>query len=169
VITRSRPGAGPGRPRPAPGPGSSRPRPAPGGPRPRLIIKLASLGAIAALGAGCGSAPDDLFVVQRSGAVAGAGLKLTVRNDGAARCDTRPARITDDQLLRARELQRDLEGPVTQALSLPPGPQSVLTYSILTPGGTVRFSDSSPGVTPVLLRAAAFTHELAQTTCHRAL
>jgi hypothetical protein len=117
-------------------------------------------------GAGCGSAAPDLFAVQRSGTVPGARLTLVVSDNGTVRCNGGPGRqLPDPELLGARQLQRDLGKPATQGVALAPGSRSVFTYSVTTPGGSVRFSDTSPGIQPVFQRLAAFTREVARGAC----
>jgi hypothetical protein len=116
--------------------------------------------------AACGSQAADLFLVHRAGSVPGAKLDLLVRDDGTVRCNRGPARrMTDPQLLIARQLQRDLDSAATNQVMLRPGPQSVFTYSVQTPAGRLRFSDTSPGLLPVFLRLAAFTRDVAKTVC----
>ena len=131
----------------------------------RLAAAPTSL-AVAALLAACGQAGADLFVVQRSGQGPGAALTLRVADDGFVRCNGGPRRrISDEQLLLAREIERELDGDAKQRVSRPPGPQSVLSYSVRLESGTVRFSDTSPGISNGERRAAAFTRETATGVC----
>jgi hypothetical protein len=125
--------------------------------------------AVAALLAGCGQAGADLFVVTRSGQGPGAALTLGVADDGFVRCNGGPRRrISDDQLLLAREIERELDGDAKQRTSRPPGPRSVLSYSVRLQSGTVRFSDTSPGISKEERKAAAFTREVATGVCRLA-
>jgi hypothetical protein len=133
------------------------------------MIVRATLAAAALAAAGCGSPPNDLFVVTRTGAIPGASLRLLVSDDGSASCNGRPARVSDQELLDARQLQRDLEQPASQAMVIAPGPQPVLTYSVRTPGGTLRFADDSAGKPAAFFRLAAFVHEVARQRCGLAL
>lgn len=71
----------------------------------------------------------------------------------------------DDRLLDARELVRDLEDETKRGGTLPPGPQSVLSYRVQTQDGTVAFSDTSPRATADLRRLAAFTRVVAREVC----
>ena len=122
--------------------------------------------AVAALLAGCGQAGADLFVVTRSGQGPGAALTLRVADDGFVRCNGGPRRrISDDQLLLAREIERELDGDAKQRTSRPPGPGSVLSYSVRLESGTVRFSDTSPGISKEERKAAALTREVATGVC----
>src|SRR5213083_2541609 len=101
--------------------------------------------AVAVLLAGCGGAGADLFVVTRSGQGPGAALSLRVSDDGFVRCNGGPRRrITDDQLLLAREIQRELDDMAKR--SYPPGPNSVFRYRVRLDSGTIAFSDTSPGI-----------------------
>ena len=132
----------------------------------RLIGAAPASLAAAAVLASCGQPGADLFVVQRSGQGAGAALALRVADDGFVRCNAGPRRrISDDQLLLAREIQRELDGDAKQRVSRPPGPGSVLSYSVRLESGTVRFSDTSPGISTEERKAAAFTREVATGVC----
>ena len=136
------------------------------GPRAALAaILLAASAGSAALASGCGSPPNDLFVVTRTGTVPGAALRMLIADDGSASCNGHAARISDDELLTARQLQRDLETPASNATVLAPGPQPVFTYSVRTPGGSLRFSDDSAGQPAVFYHLAAFVREVARQRC----
>ena len=114
----------------------------------------------------CGQAGADLFVVKRSGQGAGAALTLRVADDGFVRCNGGPRRrMSDEQLLLAREIERELDGDAKQPVSRPPGPGSVLAYSVRLESGTVRFSDTSRGISREERKAAAFTREIATGVC----
>jgi hypothetical protein len=128
---------------------------------------VAALAAASATAAGCGGQSADLFAVQRTGTVPGAKLTLVVNDGGAVRCgQASSARLTSGLLLEARQMQRDLAVPAQRRVSLPPGPNAVLTYVVDTPDGTVRFSDSSPRIGPVFQRLAFLVRRLAQGPCH---
>jgi hypothetical protein len=134
----------------------------------RVATTAAGLAAVTA-GAGmlaCGAAPPDLFAIDRSGNIPGAKLELVVSDNGEARCNGRhvPA-IGESRLLEARDIQRKLTAPAKRHVSLPPGPNSVLSYRVQSQDGTVRFSDTSPGVQPVFLRVAALTRSVAKQVC----
>jgi hypothetical protein len=119
--------------------------------------------------AGCGSEARDLFLVSRSGAVPGARLTLRVTDDGRASCNGRSlVQVTSDQLITARETERDLEKPATARLRLAPGRQSVLSYRARTRDGTVVWSDDSPRQPPVLFTLAKLTRDVAKGPCHLA-
>jgi hypothetical protein len=120
----------------------------------------------ATLLAACGQPGADLFVVQRSGQGPGAALTLRVADDGFVGCNGRPRRrMSDERLLLAREIERELNGDAKQRVSRPPGPASVLSYSVKLESGTVRFSDTSPGISKEERKAAAFTREIATGVC----
>ena len=122
--------------------------------------------AVTAMIAACGQAGADLFIVQRSGQGPGAALTLRVADDGYVRCNGGPRRrMSDQQLLLAREIERELNGDAKQRVSRPPGPGSVLSYSVKLQSGTVRFSDTSPGISKEERKAAAFTREVATGVC----
>lgn len=132
----------------------------------RLIGAAPASLAVAAVLASCGQPGADLFVVERSGQGTGAALTLRVADDGFVRCNGGlRRRMSDDQLLMAREIQRELDGDAKQRVSRPPGPGSVLSYSVRLESGTVRFSDTSPGISTEERKAAAFTREVATGVC----
>jgi hypothetical protein len=131
----------------------------------RAAPALAAVALAAAL-AGCGTPAADLFVVQRSGSIPGASLKLLVSDDGTARCNgAKKADMGDPRLLDARALVTDLEQYAKRDLELVPGPGSVLTYHVRMEAGTVGFSDTSRGQPQVFRRLAAFTRDVAKNVC----
>jgi len=130
----------------------------------RLAAPAAVLAGI--VGTGCGGAAAELFTVERTGSIPGARLTLRVFDDGRVRCNGGARRrLPDEQLLRAREIERELSDEVEQGLALKPGPRSVLAYRLLSRKGTVAFSDTSRGLTPALLRVPAFARAVAKDTC----
>jgi hypothetical protein len=122
---------------------------------------------LTALLAACGGirAPD-LFIVQRSGNVAGAHLTLLVNEEGGVHCNGgRVLKLSDPQLIEARSIQEDLREPASKHTSLPAGSQSVLSYYARDENGSVQFSDDSQDQPPVFRRLAAFVLQTAQTVC----
>ena len=136
-------------------------------------MRSASLGALAAalLLSGCGGeiiAPD-LFIVNRTGARAGARLTLLVNEEGGVNCNGgRTLKLSDSQLVAARGIQEDLREPASKHLSLPAAPGSVLSYDVREESGEVRFSDNSPGQPAVFRQLALFVLQTAQQVCHLA-
>ena len=121
--------------------------------------------ALAALLAGCGSAPPDLFVVQRSGADRNANVELLVSDGGSVKCNGEEHELDADRLLTARQLVRDLSPQAELSIELPPGPNSDLSYRVSMESGTIAFSDTSRGVPRTFLRLAAFTKDVAERVC----
>jgi hypothetical protein len=118
------------------------------------------------LAAGCGFRAPDLFVVDRSGSVPGAGLSLVVADNGLVHCNGgRPRRLPDPLLLAARRLARDLAAPAERHLRRPPRPGSVLSYRVRLSAGTVTFSDNSAALPPVLVRLQGFVRVTATQAC----
>jgi hypothetical protein len=133
------------------------------------VTRLAPVGplVLAALLVACGGirAPD-LFIVQRSGNVAGARLTLLVNEEGGVHCNGgRVLKLSDPQLIEARSIQEDLHEPASRHTSLPPGSQAVLSYYVRDENGSVQFSDDSPRQPAVFRRLAAFVLQTAQTVC----
>ena len=122
---------------------------------------------------GCGGPSADLFLVERSGSIPGARLTMLVGDGGTVTCnrgDQKP--ITSDQLIDAREIARDLNGPkdeengpADRGLTLPPGPGAIMRYDIRSEDGSVAFSDTSRGQPPVFYRVAKYTRDLAKGVC----
>ncbi len=126
----------------------------------------------------CGTPSADLFVVTRTGSIAGARLTLHVSDGGYVTCNGGPQKeISSQQLIDARgyvhELQGDdekgrdegLDGPIDKDLKLPPRPGSTLTYEVRGEEGTVRFSDNSANQPKVFFELANFTRRIAKDVC----
>jgi hypothetical protein len=119
--------------------------------------------------AGCGSEARDLFVVSRSGDVPGGRLTLRITDDGRVSCNGRSlVQITSDQLITARETERDLQKPAKARLRLAPGRQSVFSYRARMRDGTVVWSDDSRRQPAVLFVLAKLTRDVAKGPCHLA-
>jgi hypothetical protein len=136
----------------------------------RLAAAAAALAALAL--SGCGGPPADLFVVERDGSIPGARLTLLVSDDGMVRCNRGDARpISSAQLIDAREIARELNGPdeergpADRGLSLSPVPGSILRYDVRSEDGSVVFSDTSRGQPQVFYRVAKLTRDLAKDVC----
>lgn len=121
---------------------------------------------IALLLAGCGSPAADLFEVKRSGADRNANLTMLVSNDGTVTCNGgKRLPITNEELLRARELERDLSEQAELHLQLPPGPKAVLTYRVRMEAGTVGFADTSRPLPSAFAQLTAFTSDVTEQIC----
>jgi hypothetical protein len=132
-----------------------------------VAVAVALLAAVAL--AGCGSEAHDLFLVTRGGDVPGAQLTLRITDDGRASCNHRPlVEITSDELIAARDVERNLEDPSKAQLRLAPGPQSVLSYRVRTEQGGVAWSDDSARQPAVLFKLAKLTRDVARGPCHLA-
>src|SRR3954471_479275 len=119
--------------------------------------------------AGCGTPSADLFAVNRAGSVPGAKLAMVVSDGGTVTCNgAKAVSLTNDQLLDARELQRDLKDAAERHLELPPRAGSVFRYEVRTPDGTVRFADNSPGARGALARLTLFVRDVAKQQCRLA-
>ncbi len=133
-------------------------------------MRAALLGLLAAAlaGAGCGgvTAPD-LFIVKRSGAGPHARLTLLINEEGGVRCNGGPGlKLSDQQLVKARAIQEELEEPSSHHLALAAQPGSVLSYSVRDQNGTVTFADDSKRQPKVLRALVLLVLEAAQQVCH---
>jgi predicted metal-dependent peptidase len=128
-------------------------------------LPAAMLGALAG---GCaGIKAPDLFVVQRSGSVAGAQLTLLVNEEGGLHCNGRAApKLSDPELIEARTIEEDMRDPASKRVHLGRGPAPVFSYSVRQEAGSVSFSDDSPGQPKVFRKLALFVLQTAQRECH---
>src|SRR5881275_2237426 len=104
---------------------------------------LPALALATALG-GCGNPGADLFVAQRSGIGPGAALRLRVIDDGQVVCNGKSHQLDSPDLIKAREVVREISKQAQQDVNLPPGHPTILRFRIRTQDGTVEFSDTSP-------------------------
>jgi hypothetical protein len=128
-------------------------------------VAVALAGAVVIGGCGGIKAPD-LFVIERSGNVAGARLNLVVNEEGGVRCNGGVTRkLSDPQLVEARALQEELRDLASKHATFASGARSVLSYSVREESGVVRFSDDSPGQPHILRRLALFVLRASQQVC----
>jgi hypothetical protein len=121
--------------------------------------------------AGCsGVQAPDLFIVYRSGSTPQAKLTLLVNEEGGVTCNGRAAaqKLSDPQIVKAREIQEDLEKPSSSHLSLAPKARSVLHYYVRDESGYVRFSDNSADQPTVFHKLQLFVLQSSQEICHLA-
>jgi len=124
--------------------------------------------AAAILLAGCGGViAQDLFIVYRSGSTAGARLTLLVNEEGGVSCNGRkvPKKLGDRQIIKAREIQEELEKPSASHMSLAPRRGSVLSYYVRDEKGSVRFADNSAGQPNAFHKLQLFVLQTAQGVC----
>lgn len=124
--------------------------------------------AVAILLVGCGGViAQDLFVVYRTGSTAGARLTLLVNEEGGVSCNGRkaPKKLGDPQIIKAREIQEELEKPSASHMSLAPRRGSVLSYYVRDEKGSVRFADDSAGQPTAFHKLQLFVLQTAQGVC----
>jgi hypothetical protein len=117
---------------------------------------------------GCGGVKaSDLFIVYRSGSTLQAKLTLLVDEEGGVTCNGRAAvsKLEDAQIVKAREIQEELEKPSSSHLSLAPRAGSVLSYYVRDESGSVRFSDNSAAQPAVFHKLQLFVLQTAQQIC----
>jgi hypothetical protein len=120
-----------------------------------------------ALSACGGIQAPDLFILQRSGSVAGARLTLLVNEEGGVRCNGGATlKLSDPALIEARAIQEEISSQASKHLVLPARAGSVLSYHLRDENGSVSFSDNSAGQPAVLRRLALFVLQTAQRVCH---
>jgi hypothetical protein len=129
----------------------------------RAVVALAG---VTMLAAGCGQPSADLFTVTRGGSISGARLVMRVTDDGHVSCNGGALReISSDELIRAREVARELEKPASNGVVLRARPGSTLDYAVHIGGDTVRFADNAPGQDPEMYKAALLVRQLAKGPC----
>jgi hypothetical protein len=123
--------------------------------------------ALAALD-GCGGVrAADLFILTRSGSTPHARLTLLVNEEGGVHCNGGATlKLSDPQLVQAREIKEELHDAASRGLSLPARARSVFSYSVRDEDGTVRFSDNSAAQPAVLRHLQLFVLQVAQQVCH---
>jgi hypothetical protein len=133
----------------------------------RAVLALCS--AAAAVLAGCGgvTAPD-LFIVYRSASMSQPKLTLLVNEEGGVTCNGRAEaqKLSDPQIVKAREIQEDLVKPSSAHLSLPPRAGSVFRYYLRDESGYVRFADNSADQPAVFQKLQLFVLQSSQEICH---
>lgn len=122
---------------------------------------------LAVVAIGCGGVlSPDLFVVYRSGSTPGAKLSMLVNEEGVVHCNGGPPRhLSDPQIIQARVIQEDLQGPASRRESFAAAKGSVLSYYVRDQDGSVTFADNSPDQPQVTRRLAAFVLAVAQGVC----
>jgi len=125
----------------------------------------AAAAALVAAASGCGTPSPDLFMMQRTGTVPGAELKLLI-SDQTARCNDGPAKdLTSEQILEARDIRRDLIDVQEGLVDVPkPPPAQIFTFAVTTEHGRLRYSDTTQRP-PILPRLSRFTRRVAIDTC----
>lgn len=118
-----------------------------------------------AAASGCGTAGADLMVVERTGSIRGADLRMRVIDDGQVECNGRVHDLPSELLIESREVVRELAAPARAGTSLPPGDPSILRFRIRTEDGVVGFSDTSPRQPEAFYRAAQLVRRIAKQAC----
>jgi hypothetical protein len=128
---------------------------------------VCALSALVILAAGCGGiASPDLFVLTRSGAGSHAKLTLLVNEEGVVHCNgVQRGKLSDPQIVKARQITEELEKPASQHLALSAAPNSVLSYYLRDANGTVSFADNSAHQPKVLRELVLFVLQSAQQVC----
>jgi hypothetical protein len=132
------------------------------------LVLVAVVSAALVLGAsGCGGVlSPDLFVVYRTGSTPGAKLTMLVNEEGVVHCNAGAAHhLSDPQIIEARVIQEDLQGPASRRESFPAAKGSVLSYYVRDQDGAVNFADNSPTQPAVTRKLAAFVLSVAQGVC----
>jgi hypothetical protein len=135
---------------------------------PQLPAAGTALALVLVLLGGCGGAqPADVFIVSRTGTTPHAGLTLLVDEEGTVHCNgtAAPRKLSDDELVRARGIQEDLQSLASRHATLTPKPGSVMSYGVRDENGSVHFADNSAGQPKVLHELALFVLQTAQRVC----
>ena len=118
-------------------------------------------------GCGAGEASPDLFLVERSGPAPAGRLSMVVSEEGGLSCNRGPKLMLDDaQIIKARTIAEELQGPVSHHLDLPANPGSVYAYRVRNEEGAVSFADNSTARPKVFDELELFVSTVAQQLCH---
>lgn len=132
--------------------------------RPPLAVAAA---VAATLLAACGGSAGDLLAIEVSGGFDGQTVRLTVTDDGRARCgdgELRP--ISSERLIEARDVERELEDLAEEGARFSgDGGAERRRYVARTHAGTVRWSEGAPALPEVLPRAALLAERLEEELC----
>ena len=128
----------------------------------RALVPWAVAGVVLA---GCGAPGADLFVAERSGSIPGAALRMRVIDDGQVICNGRTHTLDSKDLIRARQVVRDISKQATAGTILPPGHPTILRFRIRDQDGTVEFSDTSPNQPKGFYEAAQLIRTIATGVC----
>jgi hypothetical protein len=126
-------------------------------------------GAIAAaLLAGCGGSAGDLMALQASGAgQPGAPVSLVITNDGRARCGSGELReISSDELIEARELEREVEELIDAGRRFDARPRrDRRRYVVRVREGALRWVEGAPDNPATLARLELLALRLGRRLC----
>jgi hypothetical protein len=117
--------------------------------------------------AACGTPSADLLVIERSGSLPDAQLRLVVGDGNAVTCDGESRPLDNDLLLDARDLADDLGPLLERRPRLPVPAAALLRYRVVGQHGEARFADASPGLPPELGRLVRLTRAVATRSCGR--
>jgi len=115
--------------------------------------------------AGCGAPAADLFEVKRTGADKNANLTLLVSDDGFITCNGVQHEVPGQTLLDARELTRDLSKQAELNLTLPPGANPILQYTVRMQAGSGAFADTSRPMPAAFAKLTVFTKHISEDVC----
>jgi hypothetical protein len=103
-------------------------------------------------------------VLQRTGT--GQQVTVLVNDGGTIRCNGGTSKkISDPLLIQARDLADDLAKDAKAKLHLPSRPNSVYSYRIRLPDGTIYFPDTAADTHHELAEAELFTVHTLQGPC----
>jgi hypothetical protein len=107
-------------------------------------------------------------VVDRTGSLPDAKLTLRVGDGSTVRCDGGEEKpFSNDDLLDARQVEKDLKPLLDKDIALPAEPGSVLQYRVTGGEGVVRFADNSKDKPEVFAEIMRLTRKLAMEACGR--
>jgi hypothetical protein len=128
-------------------------------------ISAAAIAGLAAVLGGCLSVQaGDLFLLTRTGV--GPRLTLLVSDGGTVRCNGGAARpLPNKLLLEARDLATRLNNDAKNHLNVPRTANTVATYTVKLPDGTISFPDTAARAHSEFAQLELLTVEIAQGTC----
>jgi hypothetical protein len=122
--------------------------------------------AVAALLAGCGGTGGDLVAIEVSGGPVEEKEHIVVLEDGRARCNAGPLeQISSDQLLDAREVERELQPLAEDGASYGAPGADRRRYLARTRDGSVRWVEGAPRAPAVIGKASLLALQLERQVC----
>jgi hypothetical protein len=127
----------------------------------RVLVLLAATVALA----GCGTETSDLLVVDRTGKLPDAKVKLLITDGLTVECDGKSEPLANDKLLDARDLTRRLLPVLDKHPRFAVPPNALLRFKVEGETGTATFADASPNLPPELSELILLTRQIAKESC----
>lgn len=133
---------------------------------PRSPTAALMIAALLVWGCGGTQRTSDIFVIKRTGSIAGANLTLLVSDDGTVTCNGGPRRPIDGSLLiEARGLSEDFAADIGRPAAGDPPINSIYRFTVQSGAGSASWTDGSLGLPQSFLKISQFTRKVAKGAC----